>query len=932
MSGTNQDPVVLAPDSSPTACSAAHDVPSSKRHCVEGGSGTVSPFRRSLEAFQYQGPAAPLGSRPAAALHSEVSEDSGQTDSSSTGAGRPLEEATSSPAAAARSVPSDSIVQIKATRLARLFSSYTVEQCTEVLRASHYDLGEAIEKLRPKTVPAPAPPPPQPPSAAMPRAASPAPSPAARGAPKRAPKRKSRAASDSDSDASISLDGASSDEEEFGDADGRQEQQEQQALVWFNQCDATGLVDSINCSPAQANTIVGLQPFASVDDVYERLGDKSAKGVSPRLFANCVELMAGYMEVDEVLAKCEAIGQQLDSAMSASRTTTSESGDDSAGAESLAAVRQNGTAQDEHCLEEQPTNLAAGVVLKDYQLLGVRWLYLLYEKKTSCILADEMGLGKTAQVIAFLALLKLKRIRRGPHLVVAPSSVLENWSREFQHFCPSLSVEVYYGSQSERRMLRADLKSRDDYDVLLTTYDMATGSPDDQAFLRKRGFDVRARMPFSPQTCVFDEGHMLKNRRSQKYAKLLRISTRWRLLLTGTPLQNNLQELVSLLNFILPDYFTDAEEALAAIFKVKPGANTSQLSQQRVERAKRMMRPFVLRRKKDKVLKGLTAKTERVEYCDLTESQQQLYSDALQRTKAALTDDAPPEKKDMRDTSNVLMDLRKAANHPLLFRRLYGSGEIAALARDYIREPEHADENIQHLREDFAINTDAELSLLAHSWKKTQKHVLPAPAWMDSGKVRALTAIIEEVRARGDRMLVFSQFTSVLDILCVALEHLGVPYVGFTGQTKVGDRQVLVDQFSNDSSIPVFLLSTRAGGLGINLVAANWVVLFDQDVRMAAWRTRLTEQFNPQNDKQATDRCYRIGQTKPVHVVKLISRGTIDEDILSLASHKLELAERVSNGTEPDEETAREVESAVKDRLASSLLSKVRNRAEQSTG
>ena len=212
--------------------------------------------------------------------------------------------------------------------------------------------------------------------------------------------------------------------------------------------------------------------------------------------------------------------------------------------------------RDEHYLEQQPPNLAPGIILKDYQLIGISWLNLLYSKDTSCILADEMGLGKTGQVPASLAHLQNKGRRRGPHLIVAPSSVLENWSREFAHFCPSLRIETYYGSQAERRDLRIDLKSRDDYDVLLTTYDMATGSHDDHSFLRKRGFDV----------CVFDEGHMLKNRRSQKYAKLLKISANWRLLLTGTPLQNNLQELVSLLNFILPDYFTDAEAALAAIF------------------------------------------------------------------------------------------------------------------------------------------------------------------------------------------------------------------------------------------------------------------------------------------------------------------------------------------------------------------------------
>lgn len=881
MSGTSHDPVVLAPDSSPPANGASYEAYPNKRQRPDDSAvpDASTSFRQGLEAFQYRGPGAAAASP--SAVPSSVQ---------------------AAPASRPVSAPSDSILQIKATRLARLFSSYSVEECMDVLRNSNYDLGEAIEKLRPKKVAPPPAPAPAPAPVAAPMPVSYVPAPTARAPPKKAPKRRSRARSDSDTDESVSLDGESSDEEEFGDVDERTLQQQQQALAWFNQCDVSHLIDTINCSQEQADKIVSLRPFDTVDDVYEKLGDKAVKGVSPRLFTNCVELMAGYMEVDEVLAKCEAIGTQLREAMSSWRSNEESAADESMGSVSISEVKRDG-AKRESYLDKQPSNLADGVVLKDYQLIGISWLNLLYHKKTSCILADEMGLGKTCQVISFLAHLKESGIRKGPHLVVAPSSVLENWSREFQRFCPALAVEVYYGSQAERRELRADLKARDDYDVLLTTYDMATGNHDDQSFLRKRGFDV----------CVFDEGHMLKNRKSQKYAKLLRISGRWRLLLTGTPLQNNLQELVSLLNFILPDYFTDAEEALAAIFKVKPGASTTQLSQQRVERAKRMMQPFVLRRRKDKVLL-LTKKTERVELCDMTERQAKLYNDVLQRTRAALAEDeAPGVKRKDRDSSNVLMDLRKAANHPLLFRQWYDDKKIAALARDYVREPEHAEENLQHLREDFAINTDAELSLLARSWKSTQKHVLPEEEWMSSGKIVALRKIIDEVVAQGDRMIIFSQFTSVLDILCVCLEYLGIKYVGFTGQTNVGDRQYLVDQFTNDPNIPVFLLSTRAGGLGINLVAANWVVLFDQD-------------FNPQNDKQATDRCYRIGQTKPVTVVKLISRGTIDEDILSLAQRKLELADRVS-GYADGEGDEDQMESEIKGRITSSLLAQVRERA-----
>lgn len=181
----------------------------------------------------------------------------------------------------------------------------------------------------------------------------------------------------------------------------------------------------------------------------------------------------------------------------------------------------------------QPKLLAEGFKLKSYQLLGVNWLNMLYRKNISCILADEMGLGKTAQVISLIAHLKEKEVP-GPHLVIVPSSTLDNWIREFENFAPSLKVYAYYGNQAERADARFFLKQQEDLDVIVTTYNMATGAPDDRKFLKKMEF----------KACVFDEGHQLKNAESKKYKDLMDIKVRWRLLLTGTPLQNNLQELV----------------------------------------------------------------------------------------------------------------------------------------------------------------------------------------------------------------------------------------------------------------------------------------------------------------------------------------------------------------------------------------------------
>ncbi|SJX62227.1 related to FUN30-protein important for chromosome integrity and segregation [Sporisorium reilianum f. sp. reilianum] len=743
-----------------------------------------------------------------------------------------------------------------------------------------------------------------------------------------------------------------SSDDDDSDGQDREEKEERAAVKWFNTADANALMDTTNCNAQQAQTIIDLRPFKDADDIEHKLGSKSAKGVTPRLFHQCKDLMAGYYEVDEVLARCEKIGRELSEAMAswlpdASQTASrlaspavsasvnasvagSREGTPSSTL-NLSSIKKGGSSTDKYYLEEQPKLLADGIKLKDYQLVGVNWLHLLYRKKTSCILADEMGLGKTAQVISLFAHLKDMGIR-GPHLVVAPSSVLENWDREFRFFAPSINVRKYYGSMKDRVELREELAEDPELEVILTTYDMAAGGPQDHSFLRKFGRRGCGRNECKPncdehgcraggfEVCVFDEGHMLKNRKSQKYEKLLKLKTRWRLLLTGTPLQNNLQELVSLLNFIMPEYFSDAEEALAAIFKVKAGGQQNQLSKQRVDRAKKMMHPFVLRRLKDKVLTDLTTKTVRVEYCDMTPAQRKIYSQAVARTKrvaaaeasAADTATTTSRKKatasSNKESGHVLMELRKAANHPLLSRRLFDEAKIDAMARDLMKEPEYADLNFEHVKEDLRINTDSELSMSARTYPGTRKHMLPPEEWMKSGKVHALQRLIPEIQAKGDRILIFSQFTMVLEILCVCLEHMGVKYVGFTGSTQVEDRQVLVDQFTNDPSITVFLLSTKAGGLGINLIAANWVILFDQD-------------FNPHNDKQAADRSYRMGQTKPVTVIKLLSRGTIDEDIHALGERKLELADRVSgeDDTESDE--------AEQKKVAQTLLAKLRDAA-----
>ncbi|PWN32053.1 uncharacterized protein FA14DRAFT_138603 [Meira miltonrushii] len=601
--------------------------------------------------------------------------------------------------------------------------------------------------------------------------------------------------------------------------------------------------------------------------------------------------MAALKRVDGVLADCTGMANKLSTAFA--KWDTSNGG-------------KNNT--DVNYLHKQPKGAKEGVILRDFQLYGVNWLNLLHRMHCSGILADDMGLGKTAQVISFLNHITFSRKVR-PHLVVVPSSVITNWMREFETFGTNLSVFKYHGSQSERIQQQHELRgARDDYDVIITTYEMAAGGERDHKFLRKYDFE----------TAIFDEGHVLKNQKSIKHEKIMRIRSKWRLLLTGTPLQNNLAELISLLKFIMPHFFDGADEALQHIFKVN---RQTLLSRERVNHAKQMMRPFTLRRTKLEVLDNLKKKTEKVRYCEMTEAQAALYEESFAKTKAAIMaaqegteDSAPPKRKGQKGSGTKpdqqaahLMQLRKAANHPLHFKRLYTDSKIDALARDCIRVAEHADEDLTEIKEDFAINSDAELCMsIAMQYKECSKHILPEQEWINSGKIAALKEVIEEAKSQGERLIIFSQFVQTLEIVCRALEVFGISYRGFTGSTKVNDRQELVDEFTRDNSITCFLLSTKAGGVGINLTAANWVVLFDQD-------------FNPQNDQQAADRCYRIGQEKEVNIIRLISKGTIDEQIYELGKTKLKLAERVQ-GNDEEGVDGEEVEKKVEQTLMAGIM------------
>lgn len=484
---------------------------------------------------------------------------------------------------------------------------------------------------------------------------------------------------------------------------------------------------------------------------------------------------------------------------------------------------------------------------------------------------------------------------KGPHLIIVPGSTLENWLREFRTFCDVLKVMPYYGNAQERREIAYNIMEEDP-DVIVTTYTVSKPKAD-----RKFLDSLR------PTVCVYDEGHQLKNSKSKAYEELMKVKTKFRLLLTGTPLQNNLIELSSLLGFILPEVFNEHREDLEAIFshkaKTTDESHTALLSAQRIARARSMMTPFILRRKKHQVLKHLPPKTRRVEYCDMTTSQMELYEAEKAKHRQAIADRAAGIKPS-KDT-NVLMALRQAAIHPLLFRRVYDLPTLTKMAKIFVSQPEFRDRDEFMVYEDMTVMNDFELHRFCTEYAFLSHFALQDSPWMDSGKVTALCALLRNFQAAGDRVLIFSQFRLVMDILEEVLQTVGVKFFRLDGNTPIDTRQDLLDQFYADATVTAFMLSTKAGGAGINLACANKVVVFDAS-------------FNPQDDVQAENRAHRVGQTREVEVVRLVARGTVEEQIHALGESKMKLDERVAGetgemGMEVDEEKKMVEEMLVKE-------------------
>lgn len=702
-------------------------------------------------------------------------------------------------------------------------------------------------------------------------------------------------------------------------------------LGFFNTCSIEAMVDLSGHKEDDIREIMEQRPFASLAAVKkihvdsqqsEEKGKKKPRKpritFGARLVEAAEDMWDAYSTIDSVVKQCENLGKPMVAGMArwgigifgASTddgldvTSLDDNSDASSSRDSGYHTPRSDVGDgkvrnvaNRSKLLKQPAIMNEGIELKDYQVVGLNWLNLLWQNKISGILADDMGLGKTCQVIAFLSHLKMQGAGK-PTLIIVPGSTLENWCREFQRFSETINFTPYYGPQAQRFEHQETILeniSQEVCDVIITTYDLAFRK-EDNAFLR------RCR----PQICIFDEGHVLKNANTLRYRSLLRINTPCRILLTGTPLQNSLQELMSILGFLMPEVFYKTKDEqgntvdnpipdmLQTLFKHKAKVTETEshstlLSAQRVQRARTMLTPFILRRKKAQVLKHLPKKTSRVEHCDLTETQKVLYQQQLEKQRKILQDRAAGIL--VKDHANVMMKLRQAAIHPLLFRHRYPDDRIRKMAKACLKEEMFMDSNPDIIFEELQLYQDYQCHQLATKYPRAlKKFELQNQEWMDSGKVTKLLELLKEYKKNGDRALVFSQFTSIMDILGWVFDDNNIEFMRMDGSTPIAERQSLMDDFYADTSIGVFMISTKSGGAGINLACANKVIIFDSS-------------FNPQDDIQAENRAHRVGQTREVEVVRLVTRDTVEEQIYALGVSKLEL-DKMVQGEEVDDTTA----------------------------
>ncbi|KAK3572213.1 hypothetical protein QTP86_026054 [Hemibagrus guttatus] len=486
--------------------------------------------------------------------------------------------------------------------------------------------------------------------------------------------------------------------------------------------------------------------------------------------------------------------------------------------------------------DRQPEYLdVTGGTLHSYQLEGLNWLRFSWSQGTDTILADEMGLGKTVQTAVFLYSLFKEGHSKGPFLVSAPLSTIINWEREFEMWAPDMYVVTYVGDKDSRAVIRENEFSFENhairggkkaskmkkeaavkFHVLLTSYELITI---DQAVLGSIDWAC----------LVVDEAHRLKNNQSKFFRVLNNYPLQHKLLLTGTPLQNNLEELFHLLNFLTPERFNNLEGFLEEFADIA--------KEDQIKKLHDMLGPHMLRRLKADVFKHMPSKTELIVRVELSTMQKKYYKYILTRNFEALNTRGGGNQVSL---LNVVMDLKKCCNHPYLFPTA-------------------------------AIEAPKMPNGMYEGGSLTKA----------SGKLMLLCKMLRKLKEGGHRVLIFSQMTKMLDLLEDFLENDGYKYERIDGGVTGVMRQEAIDRF-NAPGAPqfVFLLSTRAGGLGINLATADTVIIYDSD-------------WNPHNDIQAFSRAHRIGQNRKVMIYRFVTKASVEERITQVAKKKMMLTHLV---------------------------------------
>lgn len=540
--------------------------------------------------------------------------------------------------------------------------------------------------------------------------------------------------------------------------------------------------------------------------------------------------------------------------------------------------------------------------LKDYQLKGLNWLVNLYNQGINGVLADDMGLGKTIQTISFLGHLYESCNITGPFLIITPASTLHNWENEFKRFIPTLGVVSYYGAQADRKEKKHLLKKSN---VIITSYQIAVSD------------SILGKIKW--QYMVLDEAQAIKSINSQRWKILLNFKSRNRLLLTGTPIQNTMQELWSLLHFIMPTLFDSLSEFSEWFTK-----NIE--NKEQINKLHTILKPFMLRRSKNDIKDEIGSKEIKNIECNMSNRQKLLYSDIL-GSKI--------------DYENRIMQLKKVCNHPDLFEKLEASGPVgisvsgdvshvgfrsnikrfinyksividdkkeainyllenrsnifkmkknveeSTIINDIVRRRINIEKNLKifkfikekFLDEHITVNQNNKINSVHPLMKRMDRLVFVPPLnsfISDSGKLMKLDLLLKNLKEEGHRVLIYFQMTRMMDLFEEYLIKKEYSYLRLDGSSKISNRKEIVEEWQKNSEMFIFILSTRAGGVGINLTAADTVIFYDSD-------------WNPTVDQQAMDRAHRLGQTKDVTVYRLITKDSIEGRIMEKANKKNEM-------------------------------------------